>query len=177
MLHIIFAQWLRWGAAWHGSPFTPASGQVLDTFQLLANSNILFTASWPWVVKSFCPLPSKSPHRPQTFPCQQGVNHFFNEDVLYSCIITTKRKLLRCRNNCWYSHYTLAAGWCGQMFCDPISLLDRWRNLSPGRGQLFLFCNRSKGRVPGPLLRIYPSIVSLPFSNNREICVSVLQCT
>lgn len=70
MLHITFAQWWRLGVAWHGSVFGPASGQLLSTFQLLANSNTLFTTSWPWVVKSFC-TPSKLPHRPQTFPCQQ----------------------------------------------------------------------------------------------------------
>lgn len=57
------------------------------------------------------------------------------------------------------------------MFCDPISLPDQWENLSPGTGRLFLFCNRSKGHVPGLLPRIYPSIVSLPFSNVKEICV------
>lgn len=71
MLHIIFDQGWRPGAATHASEFTRASGQVLDTFQLLANSNILFTTNWPWVVKSFCPSPLKSPHRPQTFPCHQ----------------------------------------------------------------------------------------------------------
>lgn len=72
MLHIIFAQGWRLGADTHGSAFTPASGQVLIAFQLLANANTLFTTNPPWVVKSFCPSPSKSPHRPQTFPCQQG---------------------------------------------------------------------------------------------------------
>lgn len=72
MLHIILAQGWRLGADTHGSTFTPASGQVLVAFQLLANSNTLFTTNPPWVVKSFFPSPLKSPHRPQTFPCQQG---------------------------------------------------------------------------------------------------------
>lgn len=45
MLHIIFAQGWRFDAATHGSAFTPASGQVLDTFQLLANSNTLLTTN------------------------------------------------------------------------------------------------------------------------------------
>lgn len=72
MLHIIFAQGWRLDPDTHGSAFPPASGQVLVAFQLLANSNTLFTTNPPWVVKSFCPSPLKSPHRPQTFPCQQG---------------------------------------------------------------------------------------------------------
>lgn len=58
------------------------------------------------------------------------------------------------------------------MFCDPTSLPDRWGSQSPGTGRLFLFCSQSMGHVPGPLPHIYPSTVSLPFSNMKEILLA-----
>lgn len=70
MLHILFAQWWRFGLNTQGSVLFSTSGHLLDTFQLLAKSTGLLTGSWPWVVKSFWPSPSKSPHRPHTFPCR-----------------------------------------------------------------------------------------------------------
>lgn len=69
MLHIIFAHGSRLGVATQGSMLISTSGQVLDVFQLFAKSRWLLTASWPCVVKSFCPSPSKSPQRPHTSPC------------------------------------------------------------------------------------------------------------
>lgn len=43
--------------------------QVLVIFQLFPNSWMLISMDCPLVVKSFLERPSKSPQRPQTFPC------------------------------------------------------------------------------------------------------------
>jgi len=91
MLHIIFAQWCRLFDTSQVSRFSSMSGQVLDTFQLFANSNALLTTSWPWVVKSFCPSPSKFPHKPHTLPCS-------NTGVTKSLAELDKWKMKKCLN-------------------------------------------------------------------------------
>lgn len=170
MLHIILDQWLRLGVVSQGFMFVSASGQLLDTFQVFENANDLPTSKWPWVVKSFWPSPSKFPHRPHTSPYEMNrtLKKFYIWCTMYKQINNMKtfpKVLLLFQAICdiacipnfpqCYLQCAVAQVWCEQLFCDPTQQPGQWQFQQPDTNQTFLFCKKSKGLFPGPLLHVF----------------------